>query len=110
MFQFEIEYVIYVECHQCPDYSPSHVISALKRVRHRLYECFKLIFSISVYRLNIHHERTQFRCMQDGNVDLRVVDNNNSHFRFLVTTASHPDGFAQTQVLSDFYNLTKMKS
>ncbi|KAG0571187.1 hypothetical protein KC19_6G218100 [Ceratodon purpureus] len=35
----------------------------------------------------------------DGNVDLRVVDQNNSHFRFLITTTSHSDGFAQTQVV-----------
>lgn len=41
--------------------------------------------------------------MQDGNVDLRVVDQNNSHFRFLITTTSHSDGFAQTQVQPLFF-------
>ncbi|KAG0557949.1 hypothetical protein KC19_11G167800 [Ceratodon purpureus] len=35
----------------------------------------------------------------DGTVDLRVVDKKNSHFRFLVSTTSHPYGFAQTQVV-----------
>lgn len=45
--------------------------------------------------------------MQDGNVDLRVVDHNNSHFRFLITTTSHPDGFAQTQVLPLFFHKQK---
>lgn len=34
-----------------------------------------------------------------GNVDLRVADNQNLQFRFLVTTTLHPYGFAQTQVV-----------
>jgi len=37
--------------------------------------------------------------VQNGYVDLRVADDENSHYRFLVTTTSHPKGFAQTQVL-----------
>lgn len=37
--------------------------------------------------------------VQNGYVDLRVTDDENSHYRFLVTTTSHPKGFAQTQVL-----------
>lgn len=40
-----------------------------------------------------------FHFSQIGNVDLRVADNQNLQFRFLVTTTLHPYGFAQTQVL-----------
>lgn len=42
-------------------------------------------------------------------MDLRVVDDKNSHFRFLVTTTSHPNGFAQSQVLPGFNILTMRK-
>lgn len=42
---------------------------------------------------------TLLLCAQNGFVDLRVADDENLHYRFLVTTTSHPKGFAQTQVL-----------
>ncbi|XP_024403056.1 uncharacterized protein [Physcomitrium patens] len=35
----------------------------------------------------------------NGSVDLLVFDGEHSHFKFLVTTTSHPHGFAQTQVV-----------